>query len=161
MLPAPAGRDEDGNYVYRPEGTEAIKSELLKGRAVGISFKADQSMPQDPPAVRSRLLKHLQGINGVTEEELEQYADFRSGITEPDSVSDEQLETLKDITVRIFELDADPYADAGLDREQTIRVLKSHYFGDDYDTLVAEEAEDAAHIPYLNFTGENPIIYAH
>ena len=161
MLPAPAGRDEDGNYVYRPEGTEAIKSELLKGRAVGICFKADQSMPQDPPAVRSRLLQHLQGIDGVTEEELEQYADFRSGITEPDSVSDEQLETLKDITVRIFELDADPYADAGLDREQTIRVLKSHYFGDDYDTLVAEEEEDAAHIPYLNFTGEDPIIYAH
>ena len=36
MLPSVRGTDESGEYVYHPEGTEAIKSELLKGRAVGF-----------------------------------------------------------------------------------------------------------------------------
>ncbi len=161
QLPAPAGRDADGNYVYRPEGTEAIKSELLKGRAVGISFKADQALPNDPVSLRGRLLQYLQRFDSLTEQERMEYADFRSGITDADSVSDEQLEILKDIAFRIFKPDTDPYAGAGLDREQTIRVLKSRYFGEDYDTLVQKEEEAAARVPYLNFTGEDPIVYAH
>ena len=45
ILPNPALRDKDNNYVYNPFGTEAIKSELMKGRAVGIAYYADQSMP--------------------------------------------------------------------------------------------------------------------
>jgi len=36
LLPAPASvlENEEDNYVYHPAGTEAIKSELLAGRAV-------------------------------------------------------------------------------------------------------------------------------
>ena len=40
-----------------------------------------------------------------------------------------------------------------------IRVLKSRYFGDAYENLVAEEEHDAAHT-YLNFSGDKSNIYA-
>ncbi len=46
VLPSPATFDEDGNYHYRPEATEMIKSELMNGRAVGISYLADSSYPE-------------------------------------------------------------------------------------------------------------------
>lgn len=50
LLPSPATfvKDETGNtyhYVYNPAGVEAIKSELMAGRAVSICFHADQSQP--------------------------------------------------------------------------------------------------------------------
>ncbi len=46
VLPSPANFDENGNYHYRPEATEMIKSELMNGRAVGISYFADTSIPE-------------------------------------------------------------------------------------------------------------------
>ena len=47
FLPAPAAKDEERNYYYRPEATEMIKSELLNGRAVGINYMANTSTPKD------------------------------------------------------------------------------------------------------------------
>ena len=45
VLPSPAywGSDE---YVYREAATEMIKSELQKGRAVGICYHAVKSLPR-------------------------------------------------------------------------------------------------------------------
>ena len=159
ILPAPAARDESGNYVYRPEATEMIKSELLKGRGVGISFVADQAMPNDPDARRARLISRYGAVEGVSEEELAEYVDFRVGITDADAATDEELQHLMQLALKINQLDENPYENAGLDREQMIRVLKSRYFGRDYDTLVEYEEEDA--ITYLNFIEENgEYIYA-
>ena len=64
------------------------------------------------------------------------------------------------IALRLNNLDENPYADLNLDHDQMIQVLKSRYFGDEYEKLIAQEEEDAAHIPYLNFSGENSEIYA-
>lgn len=47
LLPSPSNRDENGDYKYRPEATEMIKSELLNGRLVGIAYMADSSTPED------------------------------------------------------------------------------------------------------------------
>lgn len=51
VLPSPAARAEDGSYVYDTSGTQAIKEELMAGRAVTIGFHADASLPgqTDPP----------------------------------------------------------------------------------------------------------------
>ena len=53
VLPNPAGRDENFEYVYRPEATEMIKSELMSGRAVAVSILSDHSTPDD--VARERL----------------------------------------------------------------------------------------------------------
>ena len=50
ILPAPAQKDADGNYVYNEAGTYAIKRELLNGRAVSIAYHADQAMNPDTQA---------------------------------------------------------------------------------------------------------------
>ena len=55
ILPWPANYDDDGNYSYNEAGTNAIKSELLAGRAVSISYHGDASK---------------KSIEGVTAEEL-------------------------------------------------------------------------------------------
>lgn len=47
ILPDPASQDENFDYVYRPEATEMIKSELMAGRGVAVSIMADQSKPED------------------------------------------------------------------------------------------------------------------
>ena len=99
VLPSPATRDGDGNYVYRPAGTEAIKQELLKGRAVGISFCADSSMPDDPQARRGRLISRNEGRNGVALSDLEAYVDLRVGITDDSTLSDEELAQVAGLTV--------------------------------------------------------------
>lgn len=159
VLPAPASIDEDGNYVYRPAGTETIKSELLKGRAVGISFCADLAMPMEPDAVRGRLMSRYGDTDRVSREELSDYVDLRAGILDPAALSDDDLQRYMEIALKVNKVDENPYADADLDREQMIRVLKSRYFGDAYENLVAEEEHDAAHT-YLNFSGDKSNIYA-
>ena len=161
VLPAPAVTDADGNYVYRPEGTEAIKTELLKGRAVGICFKADQAMPSDPDAVRARLMARYGDTDRVSQEELSDFIDLRAGILDPDTLSDADLQRFMEIAVKLYQRDENPYADAGLNRDQTIQVLKSKYFGLSYEGVRTMEEKDAARIPYLNFSGENSEIYAH
>ncbi len=51
MLPSPASFIDSGNgdgtmvYEYNPAGTDAIKEQLMEGRAVEIAFAADQSLP--------------------------------------------------------------------------------------------------------------------
>ena len=49
ILPSPTtltqGEDGVQHYTYNEEGTNAIKSELVKGRGVSIAFCADTSMP--------------------------------------------------------------------------------------------------------------------
>ena len=66
ILPSPAARDADGNYVYNPYGTYTIKRELLNGRAVTIAYHADTSM--DPDAQKNTL-RDLYRQNGFVFED--------------------------------------------------------------------------------------------
>lgn len=49
ILPNPALTDKNGGYVFNRTGIDAIRSELVRGRAVAIAFFADQSMPGQEP----------------------------------------------------------------------------------------------------------------
>ncbi|MBR6044188.1 MAG: hypothetical protein IKP47_00990 [Ruminococcus sp.] len=48
ILPSPKGTDAAGNYAYNEEATEVIKSELMNGRAVSVSYFADSPRGQEP-----------------------------------------------------------------------------------------------------------------
>ena len=80
ILPSPALLDKDGNFVYQPAGTEAMKSELLEGRAVGVNFCADTAMPSAPEIVRTRLMNKYKNTDGIPEEAISAYVDLRAGI---------------------------------------------------------------------------------
>ena len=45
MLPSPATHDNKLSYVFNEAGVNAIKQELVNGKAVSIAFKSDQSIP--------------------------------------------------------------------------------------------------------------------
>lgn len=161
VLPAPAGRDADGNYVYRPEGTEAIKSELLKGRAVGISFLADQSQPiQTPEELRASIKKSLSDNTNVTAEEKVAYIDARIGETNLESLSKEELEELVRLRCRVNQMDENLYDMDVLKPGDLIRIFRSSYFSKPYDELVKMEDEEAGRVPYMSFIGEDPVTYA-
>lgn len=161
VLPAPARRDADGNYVYRPEGAEAIKGELLKGRAVGISFLADQSRPvQTPEEMRASMEKNLAGNISVSAAEKAAYIDARVGATDLESLSKAELEDLVRLRCRLNGLDEDLYDMDALKPDELIRIFRSDYFSKPYDELVKLEEEAAEQVPYMSFVGGDPVIYA-
>ncbi len=45
IMSNPNSKDEEGNYVYNPKGTEFVKRELMAKRGVYVSFHADTSRP--------------------------------------------------------------------------------------------------------------------
>ena len=75
ILPSPAIRDENDNYVYNEYGTYAIKRELLNGRAVSIAYYADQAM--DPNALWNMRMDYCKaaGVPG-TDEDFATYLNF-------------------------------------------------------------------------------------
>ena len=157
MLPSPASFDAEGSYVYRPEATEAIKSELLAGRAVGISFKADKSMPEKTPEEKREMLeKDLADVTVATEEEKARYIDVRAGIVDTADLSEDELRDLIRLRLRINDMPEDSYDLAAFDRDQLVTVLMSGAFGKSYDEIVAYENQE----PYMTFIGSDPVIYA-
>ena len=62
-LPTPAMRDRENRYVYCEAGTQAIKSELLKGHAVSLAYMADMSTPGENQEGKTYM--HFSGSNPV------------------------------------------------------------------------------------------------
>ena len=172
FLPAPAGRDEDGNYVYQPEGTEAIKKELLAGRAVTIAYHADQAM--SPEARRIRLHDHM-AERGVPEEYISAYLLIRcDGLSYLDATQ-QQLrdyacslllyrgETLEEITdeeldeyvQRIFFTEPEPEEEPSEEEKAAAEALArsvADEVGWDYDAFheLVERRDAANHETYIN-----------
>lgn len=88
ILPSPAQKDEEDNYVYNPSGTYAIKRELLNGRAVTIAYHADQSMDPDAYATMFKDELEMMGIP-CTLEQAKLFMGFQYGEV---SVADMTLE---------------------------------------------------------------------
>jgi len=157
ILPAPASHDEDGNYVYRAAATEAIKAELLSGRAVGISFKADKSRPQQTKEeIKASLEEHLADQTDIPTEEKAYYIDVRAGYIDTADLSDEELKNLILFRLRINSIPEDTYDLGSFDHDQLARILMSSYFSMPYEQIVSNE--DKA--PYMSFIGSEPVIYA-
>lgn len=91
ILPTPAQRDAEGNYVYSEAGTKAIKSELLSGRGVTIAYHADHAM--DPDAYKTMLRDQLvqMGLD-PTDENLNAYIAVTNGECTFSDLPDEQLD---------------------------------------------------------------------
>ena len=53
LLPSPAIKDENGAYKFSENGLNAIKHELVNGRAVAVAYLSDQSRPGDEPVTGS------------------------------------------------------------------------------------------------------------
>ncbi|MBO4394713.1 MAG: hypothetical protein J5800_10265 [Spirochaetales bacterium] len=157
ILPAPASEDEEGNYVYVPAATEAIKSELLAGRAVGISFVADQTMPEmEKEEMRERIYSHIKDDESTTQEEKSYYLDVRTGFIDTDELSSDELRDLILIRLRINDMPLDYYDLQSFDHDQLAMIFMSDYFGEDFETIYDEDTRE----PFMTFVGTDPVIYA-
>ena len=159
VLPSPAGRDKDGQYIYRPAGTEAIKNELLKGHAVSISCLSDQSGPLPPVEVRrEELKKRIADKVNVSEEDKAAYIEARIGAADLAQLTEDELTHLITVRYRVNGMPEDYYDLTGLDHDELATLLVSDYFGYPYEELV--EVDDYMKNRYLNFTGSDPVVYA-
>lgn len=157
ILPAPASSDKNGNYVYREAATEAIKTELLSGRAVGISFMADHSRPTlSPEETRKDLEKSIQDVDTVTDEEKDYYLDVRSGIKDTADITADDVKELIHIRLRINSMPEDTYDLDGFDHDQLVEILMSPSFGKSFDEIQKEDSKE----PYMTFVSSDPVIYA-
>ena len=157
ILPSPSSYDDKDNYVYRSVGTEAIKTELLAGRAVGISFCADRSMPGlSKKELREQFEKNLKDVSTITEEEKEYYIDVRSGTIEMDDLSYDDLCSLVLLRLRINDMPEDTYDAEDFDRDQLAEIFSSGDFGKSYEEIKKSDSKE----PYMTFIGEDPVIYA-
>ena len=175
FLPAPAEHDEDGNYIYNEAGTEAIKQELLAGRAVTIAYHADQAM--DPEARWNLFHDYLESFGFFTEDDIENYLMIRLGRLdvedathdqllrycyvvyrasgfEDDEITDEILEA--EVQARFFPEDTEEDEDQpGLESEEEAEKLAEDLLADlgwDYDDYAAitERNEEADAGVYMN-----------
>ena len=157
ILPAPSSYDENGNYIYRPEATEMIKTELMKGRAVGISFMADQSMPEmEKDELRAMFKEDLRDYKNASEEEKAYYIDVRVGDVDMADLSEDKLRDLIRFRLRINNLNEDTYDLASYDHDQLAMILMSRVFSNPYETIL----EHANQRSYMSFVGKDPVIYA-
>ena len=157
MLPAPASFDENGNYIYRPAATEAIKTELMAGRAVGISFMADVSMPEmSKEELRAKFKEDLKDNTAVSEEEKAYYISVRTGEIDTADLSVDELKDLIRIRCRINAMPEDYHDLDSFDHDQLADILMTRYFSRSYDEIVEEKNRRS----YMSFVGTDPVIYA-
>ncbi len=157
VLPSPSSYDDKGNYTYRPAATEAIKSELLAGRAVGISFHADQSRPEVPAEEKRKSIEEMiKDVTTITDEERERYLDVKSGLIDTADLSEEELRDLINLRLRINDLPEDIYDLDSFDHDQLVLIFGSGIIGESYERMV----KDAEQSTYMTFVGSDPVIYA-
>ena len=96
ILPNPTVMDSGGDFIYRPEAADAMKSKLLKGHAIAITYYADQSMPEMSREDLRAILENALYAYGdyYTEEDIEFYLDAATGVTDLSALSREELEYL-------------------------------------------------------------------
>jgi hypothetical protein len=150
--------DSGGDFIYRPEAADAMKSELLKGHAIAITYYADQSMPEMSREDLRAILENALYAYGdyYTEEDIEFYLDAATGVTDLSALSREELEYLIKLRAFINDIADLPYDLSAMTVDELILIFQSRVFGAPYDELVADAGRDG----YLSFIGEDPVIYA-
>ncbi len=161
ILPAPAGYDDEGHYAYNPAGTEAIKSELLAGRAVAICYKADQSMPKQTEEELAEMAQiYNEAMPNIDADNVLMYLKVKEDLVDRNTLTDDELRVLVETRIEINGIDKKLYDLEGLTRDQLLLMLETQRLGKPFADI-EEAAKDEAEVhTYLGFSGEDPVIFA-
>lgn len=152
ILPAPAYENEQGEYVYRESATEIIKSELISGKAVGINFKADQSMPELSREEKLAIfMQRVADFRDISDEDKLLRFDIRYGYRKMEDLTDEEAKRVVELGCILNGLPM-IYDFNTLTREQINRLGTTRYVGEPYEEVVKKEELDAK-----NSQGEDPV----
>lgn len=161
ILPAPATLDKDGAYVYDPNATEAIKRELLSGRAVDICYYAVNSMP----------IPSEQDIEKLADQAVEQYPGIRRnavilrlrlkhGYENIDDVPTGKLKRVVEARMQLQGVPKETYDVESLTREQLVVLVQTESFGEPIDDIMDDLAKHGAQEShsFMGFgSGEKPV----
>lgn len=159
ILPAPAYYNEAGEYVYRESATEMIKSELISGRAIAISFKADQSMPElTREEIHALFMQRVADFTDISDEDKALRCDIRYGFRNIEDLTDEEAKRVVELGCILNGLPM-IYDFNTLTREQINRLALTRYVGEPYDEVAKKEELDARNSQgedsvYLNFVSD-------
>ena len=155
-MPSPAYHNEAGEYTYRESATEMIKSELINGKAVGINFKADQSMPElSRDETVALFLQRVADFEDISDEDKVMRCEIRYGFRNIEDLTDEEAKRVVELGCimnglpMIYDFDT-------LTREQINRLAVTKYVGEPYDEVARKEELDAQNPQvsdpvYMNF----------
>lgn len=156
VLPAPALHDENDTYTYNPAGTEAIKSELLKGRAVAVSYLADQSMPTPSEEEFEGYVEMYHGMYPDADiDTLRLYLGFRFKMDPYKKYTDDELKQMVQLRLQLNTMPEDTYDLDSLTQDQMKMLLQSNELGKPID-----EIKDGNKNTYMSFSGENNSVWA-
>ena len=161
VLPSPAGTDADGNYVYRPEGTAAIKRELIRGRAVAAAYLAGPSGVQPEPSKETRRANYEAELfdTVLSDEEKETLIQVLIGDLDPMTLADELLRKFVQVRCELYMIEEGTYTFSDLSHEDLALLAKTNYLGtpvDEINQLQAEAEEKRVRF----FSDGDPVIWA-
>ena len=161
LLPSPALVDAEGNYTYQAAGTEAIKSELMAGRAVAVYIRADVSAPGQtqtptPAEKQAQMSAYLADREGASAEEKARFAEIWSGTVSSSTVTEDELREMIRIRARMFGVAEDRYDLSLYGKDQLMRILKSAGFGGAIEDILAERVQEGCSV----LIGTDPDIIA-
>ena len=160
VLPSPGWTDADGHYVYRPEGTAAIKRELLNGRGVAAGIWSDTRRPE--PSKEERRAQYeaeLSFEDGLSDEDKQAYVGIRLQELDPLTLPDEQLLRIVRFRCMIFSIEEGFYDFSALSHEDLALLSGTNLIGETVEEIRREMAsfkDDRA----MFFIGEDPVIWA-
>ena len=159
VLPSPAGRDENGAYVYRPEANAAIKRELVNGRSVAAAYEAGTGSPERPREERRAYYEDMLMYEDSPDEDKETLIGILLGDVDPETLPDEQLRKLLRFRCGLYGYGEETYDISELSHEDLALLIKTNMLGyepDEIRRIMAEAEENQV----LFFIGENPVIWA-
>lgn len=140
VLPAPAywGSDE---YVYREAATEMIKSELQKGRAVGICYYAVKTLPKmNRDDIQALIQRDYADKTDISEEDKMTRFELMYGLRDPAGMTDEEVMHIAEVACRLSDVEDGTYDLKGMTREQLNLLAKTTKFGNPIEYIERYEA---------------------
>ncbi|MBR0267770.1 MAG: hypothetical protein IJQ71_10135 [Clostridia bacterium] len=160
VLPSPAGTDADGNYVYRPEGTAAIKRELVQGRAVAAGYETGADQLPDPPKETKRANYEAElSLTELSDEEKEILIQVLIGDLDPLTLPDEQLWKFLQARCEAQMVEKGTYSFSDLSHEDLALLTTENALGWTPDECRQSKA-DAEEKRVRFFSDTDPVIWA-
>ena len=164
ILPPLAGRTKDGAYQYCPDGTDAVKHELLQGRAVVIGMLIEPQGMRENHEAQQRMIREnreqtkesLIAQYNFPEELADNYIDIMTGNVIPGTLPVDILAELVRMKCKVRGLPEDTYDIPSLTVEDMVAIILSDFVGEPMETILVQ----GDMLKYMRILDGDPPVYA-
>ena len=164
ILPRLAGRTAGGAYQYCADGTDAVKHELLRGRAVVIGMLIEPQGMRENLEAQQRMLREnreqtkesMIAQYGCPEELADTYIDIMTGDVIPDTLPGDTLAKLVRMKCKVRGVPEDTYDIPSLTVEEMVAIVLSDFVGEPMETILVQ----GDMLKYMRILDGDPPVYA-